>query len=948
MADNNPPSFKKRNNGGHKQQKRKIDPGDKFDWRKATRTITFWILLVIGSWIVFRQLSLNEHAETKKSYSQYLKLLESGQIGSAEIVEHEFHGVLNDGSSIVTVLPFIDSDMLAQWDSLRIDYQFREKTTSWFGYLITSILPWIIIIAIWLYIMRRMQGGGQKGLFSFGKSRAKLMMESAPKVTFADVAGVDEAKEELQEIIAFLRDPKKFSRLGGHIPKGGLLLGPPGTGKTLLARAVAGEAEVPFFSMSGADFVEMFVGVGAARVRDLFEQGKKSAPCIIFIDEIDAVGRHRGAGLGGGHDEREQTLNQLLVEMDGFESNEGVILIAATNRPDVLDPALTRPGRFDRQIVVDRPDVRGREGILKVHTREIPIARDVKLKDLAKGTPGLAGADLANMVNEAALLAARRGAKRVGMSDFEEAKDKIMMGAERKSILISEDEKKQTAYHEAGHVLVSKLTPGADPVHKVTIIPRGRALGITHFLPLDEKHNYSRSYLTQSLNHLLGGRTAEKLVFNELSTGAGNDIERATQIARKMVCEWGMSDRLGPVTYGRKQEEIFLGRDFVQQRDYSEKTAQEIDQEVRTIVKEAERRAEEMLSKNMDKLKALAESLLEREILDGAEIDHIIRGEKLPPIHARDRNQRARHRPPRSRKTPRKETVRSEQPGTVRSEQPRKVRSEQPRKVRSEQPRKEIERKDKDDSTSSSRSGKSRRQFARSYGIASSRDPRNMRPSPVERTRIDSSKDEPEAKERQKKEPEKQERKQAVKTSDDSAKGEGGDVQAKSIRRTSRSRRKPSVRSGGGERLDSRQQGEKAGLSHESSGQRKHDSTPASAETSVGWKEADKDKSPSGTIDSRSSKGKERAAAGKTEQPAGKTGAEQPKPEGETLPRYNGAGFDTFWGRQLKIDDSPKPTADDAGRRDGAPKNDRPVDRHDDSASAGRDNNTDSTGSDGD
>ena len=580
MTEKNPPSPKnKGKNGGNKQRKRKNEPNDKFDWRKATRTLSFWILLIIGSWIVFRQLNLNGPAETQKSYSQYRKLLEDGQISSAEIVEHEFHGVLNDGSNLKTVLPFVDSQMLAEWDSLRIDYQFREKTTSWFSYLITSLLPWIIIIAVWLYFMRRMQGGGAKGVFSFGKSRAKLSMENAPKVTFKDVAGVDEAKEELQEIIEFLRDPKKFSRLGGRIPKGGLLLGPPGTGKTLLARAVAGEAEVPFFSMSGADFVEMFVGVGAARVRDLFEQGKKNAPCIIFIDEIDAVGRHRGAGLGGGHDEREQTLNQLLVEMDGFESNEGVILIAATNRPDVLDPALTRPGRFDRQIVVDRPDVRGREGILKVHSRNIPIDSDVKLELLAKGTPGLAGADLANLVNEAALLAARRGAQKVSMVDFEEAKDKVMMGTERKSILISDDEKRQTAFHEAGHVLVSKLSPGADPVHKVTIIPRGRALGVTHYLPIDEKHNYSRSYLRQSLNHLLGGRAAEKLVFNEYSTGAGNDIERATQIARKMVCEWGMSEKLGPITYGRKQEEIFLGRDFAQQRDFSERTAEEIDQE---------------------------------------------------------------------------------------------------------------------------------------------------------------------------------------------------------------------------------------------------------------------------------------------------------------------------------------------------------------------------------
>lgn len=709
MAKKNPPSNRGKS-GGHGPRKRKNESGDKFEWRKASYTLTFWILLIIVSWIVFSKIGFSDKSETEKSYSQYHRLLETEQISSAEIIDREFHGTLKDGSSIITILPFIDSQMMAVWDSLRIDYQFHEKKPSWFGYLITSILPWILIIAIWLYVMRRMQGGGTKGVFSFGKSRAKLMMESKLKVTFKDVAGVDEAKEELQEIIAFLRDPKKFSRLGGRIPKGGLLLGPPGTGKTLLARAVAGEAEVPFFSMSGADFVEMFVGVGASRVRDLFEQGKKSAPCIIFIDEIDAVGRHRGAGLGGGHDEREQTLNQLLVEMDGFESNEGVILIAATNRPDVLDPALMRPGRFDRQIVVDRPDVRGREGILKVHVRNIPLATDVKLDVLAKGTPGLAGADLANLVNEAALLAARRNGKKVTMSDLEEAKDKIMMGTERKSLLISDNEKRQTAYHETGHVLVSKLTPGADPVHKVTIIPRGRALGLTHYLPLDEKHNYSRSYLTQSLNHLLGGRAAEKLTFNELSTGAGNDIERATEIARKMVCEWGMSDRLGPVSYGRKQEEIFLGRDFVQQRTYSEKIAQEIDQEVRRIVKDAENRALEILRKNMDKLKVLAEELLEREILDGHEIDAILKGEKLPPVHAR----LAEHR---SHTANKKTAQEHKQTDRKKDAAPVRTGDETPSGRKSKK-------------TSHMTPARARRQLARSYGIASSRDPENRRPGP--------------------------------------------------------------------------------------------------------------------------------------------------------------------------------------------------------------------------
>ena len=478
-------------------------------------------------------------------------------------------------------------------------------------------------------IERLQGGGGTKGIFSFGKSRAKLLSEDRTKVTFQDVAGADEAKQELTEVIEFLRAPEKFQMLGGRIPKGVLLLGPPGTGKTLLAKAVAGEAGVPFFSISGADFVEMFVGVGASRVRDLFDQGKKNAPCIIFIDEIDAVGRHRGAGLGGGHDEREQTLNQLLVEMDGFESNDGVILLAATNRPDVLDQALLRPGRFDRQVVVDRPDVRGREGILRVHTRKIPLATDVDLNVIAKGTPGFSGADLANMVNEAALLAARRDRKKVQMIDLEESKDKVMMGVERKSLIITEDEKRSTAYHESGHVLVSKLIPGSDPVHKVTIIPRGRALGVTSFLPMDEKHNYTKTYCETLMTHILGGRAAEMIVLNELSTGAGNDIERATELARKMVCEWGMSTKLGPVTFGKKSEEIFLGREIAQHRDYSESTAILIDQEVKRIVQEAADRSEKLLRENIDTLHRLADALLEREILDGEDIDQIIKGKQL-------------------------------------------------------------------------------------------------------------------------------------------------------------------------------------------------------------------------------------------------------------------------------------------------------------------------------
>jgi len=482
--------------------------------------------------------------------------------------------------------------------------------------------------------MRRMQGtgGGTRGIFSFGKSKAKLITQAGTKITFKDVAGADEAKVELQEVIEFLKEPSKFQKLGGKIPKGVLLLGPPGTGKTLLARAVAGEAGVPFFSISGADFVEMFVGVGASRVRDLFEQGKKNAPCIIFIDEIDAVGRHRGAGLGGGHDEREQTLNQLLVEMDGFEQNTGVIIIAATNRPDVLDPALLRPGRFDRQIVVDRPDVKGREGILKVHTRNIPLAPSVKLDVLAKGTPGLAGAELANLVNEAALLAARKNKPQVEMIDFEEAKDKVMMGMERKSMIISEKEKRITAYHEIGHVLVARMLPEADPVHKVTIIPRGRALGVTSYLPIDEKHTYSKEYLEAIITYALGGRAAEKIVFNHYTTGAGNDIEKATSIARKMVCEWGMSEKLGPLSYGAKEEEIFLGREIQKHRDYSEKTAIEIDEEIRRIVNAGMSRAEEILNKHIDLLHKLSEELLEREILDSYEIEKIIKGEELPPV----------------------------------------------------------------------------------------------------------------------------------------------------------------------------------------------------------------------------------------------------------------------------------------------------------------------------
>jgi cell division protease FtsH len=618
---------------------------ENFQWKKATRTLTFWLIIIFLSIWLSKIWRIEEKNETEITYSEFITHLESKQIVKAKIEEKEFHGELAEvvtgtikGKPVryqrfkVTLPEAPTEETAARWlNEYGVQLDFEEITNDWWNYLL-NLLPWVLFGVFWIFILRRMQGGGAKGIFSFGKSRAKLSNENKPRITFDDVAGADEAKQELREIIEFLKDPDKFQKLGGKIPKGALLLGPPGTGKTLLAKAVAGEAGVPFFTMSGADFVEMFVGVGASRVRDLFEQGKKNAPCIIFIDEVDAVGRHRGAGLGGGLDEREQTLNQLLVEMDGFDSNEGVILIAATNRPDVLDQALLRPGRFDRQIVVDRPDVRGREGILRVHTKNIPLAQDVDLSILAKGTPGFSGADLANLVNEAALLAARLNKNVVHMRDFEDSKDKVMMGAERKSMLISDEEKRLTAYHEAGHVLVAKFTPQSDPVHKVTIIPRGRALGVTTTLPLDEKHNYSKTYCESQLCHLLGGRAAEKLVIKELTTGAGNDIERATELARKMVCEWGMSDKLGPLTFGKKEEEIFLGREIAKHRDYSEKTAQLIDEEVKRIVSEASMKAEEIVSDHSDQLHALARALLDREILDGNEIDKILNGESLKPI----------------------------------------------------------------------------------------------------------------------------------------------------------------------------------------------------------------------------------------------------------------------------------------------------------------------------
>jgi cell division protease FtsH len=628
---------------------------DDFNWNKVLKVILSWSAIILLVFLVMTLFKGAEGGEVELTYTEYQKFLESNQIESAtikksELTNYDFHGVLKSPQSVQRnsksvsfqrfslTLPILDSAVIKDWNDRGITFTIQKEDNTWISALV-SALPWVLLLVVWLLIMRRMQGTGPKGIFSFGKSRAKMLNEGAPRVTFADVAGADEAKMELKEIIEFLKEPTKFQKLGGKIPRGVLLLGPPGTGKTLLARAVAGEAAVPFFSISGADFVEMFVGVGASRVRDLFEQGKKSAPCIIFIDEIDAVGRHRGAGLGGGHDEREQTLNQLLVEMDGFEQNSGVIIIAATNRPDVLDPALMRPGRFDRQVVVDRPDVKGREGIFRVHTKNIPLAEDVKLETLAKGTPGLAGAELANLVNEAALLAARQNCKVVSMQHFEDAKDKVMMGMERKSLIISDREKKVTSYHECGHVLVSKMLPEADPVHKVTIIPRGRALGLTTYLPIDEKHTYSKEYLDSMITYALGGRAAEKLVFGQLTTGAGNDIERATDIARKMVCEWGMSGKLGPLAYGQKDEEIFLGRQITRHKNYSEETAIAIDDEIKKIITTGMKRAEKILNENLGKLHRLAAALLEREILDSTEIDTILRGEDLPPADRRRNGQ---------------------------------------------------------------------------------------------------------------------------------------------------------------------------------------------------------------------------------------------------------------------------------------------------------------------
>ena len=587
------------------------------------KNLVLWMVIGLIVILLFNLFQANAPAKEEIVFSDFLKKVEVGEVREVTIRGNAVSGRLSDGSAFRTfTVDYPDLVKMLRDRGVRIIVKPADNNP-WYAILLQWI-PMLLFIGVWIFFMRQMQGGGAKAL-SFGKARARLISEKQNKVTFQDVAGVDEAKEELKEIIDFLKDPQKFQKLGGKIPKGVLLVGPPGTGKTLLAKAIAGEANVPFFSISGSDFVEMFVGVGASRVRDLFEQGKKHAPCIIFMDEIDAVGRHRGAGLGGGHDEREQTLNQLLVEMDGFETNDGVILIAATNRPDVLDPALLRPGRFDRQVVVPRPDVKGREEILKVHSRRIPLATDVELKVLARGTPGFSGADLANLVNEAALLAARQEKKSVEMPDFENAKDKVLMGVERRSMIISEDEKRTIAYHEAGHTLVADFLPGTDPVHKVTIIPRGRALGLTQQLPTDDKYNYSKEYLVNRITILLGGRAAEEIVLGQQTTGAGDDLEKATEMARRMVCEWGMSEKLGPLTFGKNEEHIFLGREFARHKDYSEDTAMLIDAEIRRIVTDCASKARQILEENLERLHALARALLERESLDGEEIARILR-----------------------------------------------------------------------------------------------------------------------------------------------------------------------------------------------------------------------------------------------------------------------------------------------------------------------------------
>jgi cell division protease FtsH len=590
---------------------------------KIYRSLFVWLFIGVVIILLFNLFSVPKKTGEEIIFSEFMTRLDAGEVEEVVIKDSNITGQLKGGKRFKTYAPaYPDLVKVLRSQNVKITVKPTEQNP-WYWNLLFSWGPIILLAAIWIFFMRQMQTGGNKAL-SFGKAKARLASEKSVKVTFSDVAGIEEAKAEVQEIIDFLKAPQKFQKLGGKIPKGVLLVGAPGTGKTLLARAIAGEAGVPFFSMSGSDFVELFVGVGASRVRDLFDQAKKNAPCIIFIDELDAVGRHRGAGLGGGHDEREQTLNQLLVEMDGFETNQGIIILAATNRPDVLDPALLRPGRFDRQVVVPQPDVKGRLEILKVHTRNIPFDEKVNLEQIARGTPGFSGADLANLVNEAALLAARTSKSKVEMSDFEAAKDKVLMGVERKSMIISETEKNNTAYHEAGHALVAKLTPGTDPIHKVSIIPRGMALGVTQQLPIDDRYTYSKEYLMKALSVLLGGRAAEEIALKHLTTGAGNDLERATELARKMVTEWGMSDKLGPLTFGKKDEHIFLGKEIARHKDYSEKTAIDIDEEIKRIVIEAYDTSKNLVTENLDLLEALAKSLLEKETMDGAEIDALI------------------------------------------------------------------------------------------------------------------------------------------------------------------------------------------------------------------------------------------------------------------------------------------------------------------------------------
>lgn len=590
-----------------------------------------WAIIVLAMVMLFNMFQQPQGITQRVPYSDFLSQVDNGQLMSVTIQGHTLIGRTSDGKTVQSYAPQ-DIGLVNRLIEKKVEIKAEPpEEQPWYMTLLVSWFPMLLLVGVWIFFMRQMQSGGGKAM-SFGRSRARLLNQDSTRVTFADVAGVDEAKDELSEVVEFLSNPKKFTRLGGRIPKGVLLVGPPGTGKTLLARAVAGEAGVPFFSISGSDFVEMFVGVGASRVRDLFVQGKKNAPCLIFIDEIDAVGRQRGAGLGGGHDEREQTLNQLLVEMDGFESNEGVILIAATNRPDVLDPALLRPGRFDRQVMVPTPDLRGRRRILEVHTKRTPLAGDVDLEVLARGTPGFSGADLENLVNEAALQAAKLNQDRLDMHDFEYAKDKVLMGRERRSLILSEEEKRITAYHEGGHALAARLLPGSDPVHKVTIIPRGRALGVTMQLPEEDRHGYSRTFLRNNLVVLLGGRVAEEIIFDDITTGASNDIERVTRMARKMVCEWGMSEAVGTLAIGETGEEVFIGREWVQNKNFSEDTARLVDSEVKRIVEDAHSRCRKLLEENLDALHRIAQALLDRETITGADIDLLMDNKELPPL----------------------------------------------------------------------------------------------------------------------------------------------------------------------------------------------------------------------------------------------------------------------------------------------------------------------------